>query len=514
MKKKVRILLILELVLLGVLLGSVLFLSLFVQAGGRIYFRGVSSLDLRGQEISVKTYDTLSRKLPNCGIVWSVPFQGGFISSNETSLTITSLTDEDVLLLDYLPRLETVHAEACTDYLPLAQLQRRRPSCRVLFRLPLGGELFDQDTETLSLSSITPKELPLLECFPRLNRVEISGFGDYEALLSYQQSHPEWNLSYTVRLGGEDFPWDSVSVTAENASAEEITQAFTGLPGLTRLHIVNPQAEGELLVELKQSHPNVDFTWEVEIYGRKAAWDTTELDISGIPVGSCEEVVQLVSCLPNLEKLIMSDCGIDSETMSQFRERQRDNYKVVWTVYLGSKCKVRTDETSFMPIKQGEYYFKDAYSADLKYCEDMVCLDLGHHMIHNVDFLAYMPHLKYLILAHTGVRDISPITACQELVYLEVDWSEIRDYTPIAELKALEDLNLNKTACDITPILQMTWLKNLWAPGRSASTRQKLLEALPDTRVVLAEPTPEGEGWRNLPNYYAMRDYLEMPYMK
>ena len=141
-------------------------------------------------------------------------------------------------------------------------------------------------------------------------------------------------------------------------------------------------------------------------------------------------------------------------------------------------------------------------------------MDLGHHMIHNVDFLAYMPHLKYLILAHTGVRDISPITACQELVYLEVDWSEIKDYTPIAELKSLEDLNLNKTACDITPILKMTWLKNLWAPGRGASTREKLLEALPDTRVVLTEPTPEGQGWRNLPNYYAMRDYLEMPYMK
>ena len=39
-------------------------------------------------------------------------------------------------------------------------------------------------------------------------------------------------------------------------------------------------------------------------------------------------------------------------------------------------------------------------------------------------------------------------------------------------------------------------------------------EALPNTRLVLAEPTPEGEGWRNLPNYYAMRDLLGMPYMR
>ena len=125
MKNKSRILLILELALLALLLGSILFLSLFVQAGGRVYFRGVSSLDLRGQEISPETYDTLSRKLPNCSIVWNVPFQGGLISSTETEVTVTSLTDEEVLLLDYLPQLETVHAEACTDYLQLALLQNQ-----------------------------------------------------------------------------------------------------------------------------------------------------------------------------------------------------------------------------------------------------------------------------------------------------------------------------------------------------------------------------------------------------
>ena len=95
-----------------------------------------------------------------------------------------------------------------------------------------------------------------------------------------------------------------------------------------------------------------------------------------------------------------------------------------------------------------------------------------------------------------------------------MDWSEIQDYTPIAELKKLEDLNLNKTYRDITPILKMKWLKNLWAPGRSAEVRERLIEALPNTRLVLAEPTPEGEGWRNLPNYYAMRDVLGMPYMR
>ena len=41
-------------------------------------------------------------------------------------------------------------------------------------------------------------------------------------------------------------------------------------------------------------------------------------------------VESLANLLPNLQKLIMSDCGIDNETMADFRERARDRYKVVW----------------------------------------------------------------------------------------------------------------------------------------------------------------------------------------
>ncbi len=210
----------------------------------------------------------------------------------------------------------------------------------------------------------------------------------------------------------------------------------------------------------------------------------------------------------------MSDCGIDNETMAAFRERQRENYKVVWTVYLSDKAKARTDDIYFMPIQQGEYYLLDQHTENLKYCEDMICIDVGHHAIHNIDFVSYMPNLKYLIIAHTEVQDVSPIVNCQELIYLEVDWSTIRDYTPITKLKKLEDLNLNQTWCDLTPITEMTWLKNLWIPGRGYRWGQMLTEALPNTRVQYQKGNAPGEGWRNLQNYYDMRDILGMEYMK
>lgn len=490
-----------------------LMLTLFTFVDGHFYPKNAPALDLREQVLTAEAFEEISAAMPDCYILWNIPFQGGYLVSSETDLTLTSLTEADVDTLNYATALKTVDGTGCTDYALLAQLQQRHPGAKVCYNMTISGQECDQDTRELKLKGLNQEDAKKLSCLLNLEALEITGCTDYALLNELQQAHPEWNLRYTVALGQEEFFWDSKDVQVTGAEYDQIASALAVMPALENLNLINPVSQGADLVSLRESYPDVTITWQVEIYGQTVTDDITELDLSGIAVDSCEEVEALVACLPNLEKLIMSDCGIDSPTMAAFRERQRENYKVVWTVYLGKKCVVRTDDTYFMPIKQGEYYFLDQYSEELKYCEDMVCLDLGHHKIHNIDFVAYMPHLKYLIIAHTEVQDVSPIVNCQELVYLEVDWSTIRSYEPIAQLKSLEDLNLNETFCDITPILSMTWLKNLWAPGRSYAIQQQLIEALPDTHLQLSKQNAPGEGWRNLPNYYAMRDYLGMYYM-
>ena len=79
---------------------------------------------------------------------------------------------------------------------------------------------------------------------------------------------------------------------------------------------------------------------------------------------------------------------------------------------------------------------------------------------------------------------------------------------------ALEDLNLGNTFCDVTPILEMTWLKNLWIDGSDVrmDERPVLEAALPNTYIKYCDGEMTANGWRDLPNYFAMRDYLGMPY--
>ena len=127
--------------------------------------------------------------------------------------------------------------------------------------------------------------------------------------------------------------------------------------------------------------------------------------------------------------------------------------------------------------------------------------------------MAPLVNLEYLILAHTEVQYIDAISNCKKLKYLELDWSCIRDVSPLVECTALEDLNLGKTWPDITPILEMTWLKNLYMIQGSGGDAWKCTQALPNTRVVASGEYTVSNGWRHLPNYYKMRDILGMYYM-
>lgn len=485
--------------------------SQYIFVGGKMYPSRTEILDLRTEEITVEEYVQLAERLPQCDIIWNVPFQNGFLDSKTQEITVTNLTDEDIRMLDYVTELKIVHAENCDDYLALAQLQQRFSGIDVRYTVPVAGKRYAKDTETLELSSITQEDVQRMPALLQLRKVAVDGCEDYDLLQQLQKDYPQWNLTYMVNIGDQSVAWDTPAVQLENVSFPELERAMPGLPKLKQMDITNPLIDAQDLLSLRSQYPDVKLNWTVELYGQTLTEDVTEVDISGNLVEDYREVEKLVACLPNLEKLIMSDCGIDNEIMAEFRQRQRANYKVVWTVYLGNVCVVRTDATTFMPYQLGEGYFTNDEAVDLKYCEDMICIDLGHHYISNIDFLRSMPHLKYLILAHTKIKDISAIAECKELIYLEIDWTRVKDLTPLTGLTKLEDLNLNMTQCDVTPILGMTWLKNLWVPFRSDEVQQQIIEALPNTNLELVQSNTKG--WRHLPNYYAQRDLLGMEYM-
>ena len=541
---------------------AVWFLLTHVWVAGSFYSRNADVLDLRFADVTTADYDKLRKKAPNSEILWRIPFQGKTYDQDTDVLYVTSLTDEDVATLDYFTRLKTVEAQECTDYPQLAALTARRPEVTVEYTVTIDGREYPQDTAVVSISGITEEEINLLTYLPELTAVTAVGCRTPEQMTQLRDFCQEKGLSFALRFGTKTYPdtVEELDVTGVTDGELELLQL---LPELKTLHLKNPKADPETVAQLRSTYPKADISWEVEIAGVSFPDDTKEVDLSaalensaaqtttataagtqtaagaqtttktqtttGTATGTqstketqstapavtlnLEDLEKKMSYLSDAKQVFLGKCGLDNEELAALRERVRDSYKLVWTVQLGKKLTARTDDTTFMPVREHVYYFLDEDAYNLRYCEDMLCVDVGHMGLTNIDFVKGMPHLQILILAHNGqLQDISPISSCKELIFLELDWSAVKDFTPLVGCTSLEDLNIGLTYPSVEPLMQMTWLKNLWMVDRGGA--YQLSQALPDTKIVASADVTVGAGWRNLPNYYKMRDMLGMEYMR
>lgn len=541
---------------------AVWFLLTHVWVAGTFYSRNADVLDLRFADVTTADYDKLRKKAPNSEILWRIPFQGKTYDQDTDVLYVTSLTDEDVATLDYFTRLKTVEAQECTDYPQLAALTARRPEVTVEYTVTIDGREYPQDTAVVSISGITEEEINLLTYLPELTAVTAVGCRTPEQMTRLRDFCQEKGLSFALRFGTKTYPdtVEELDVTGVTDGELELLQL---LPELKTLHLKNPEADPETVAQLRSTYPKADISWEVEIAGVSFPDDTKEVDLSAVLESSAaqttagtaagtqtaagaqtttktqtttgtatgtqstketqstapavtlnlEDLEKKMSYLSDAKQVFLGKCGLDNEELAALRERVRDSYKLVWTVQLGKKLTARTDDTTFMPVREHVYYFLDEDAYNLRYCEDMLCVDVGHMGLTNIDFVKGMPHLQILVLAHNGqLQDISPISSCKELIFLELDWSAVKDFTPLVGCTSLEDLNIGLTYPSVEPLMQMTWLKNLWMVDRGGA--YQLSQALPDTKIVASADVTVGAGWRNLPNYYKMRDMLGMEYMR
>lgn len=508
-------------------------LTHYVMVDMKFYPRNARELDLRQETLSLRQYDKLQKALPGCDIRWNVPFKERSYPDDSARIEVASLAEKDLEAVSYLPKLKTVDARGCTDYDLLRTLQEENPGITVEYAVTFSeGTAYGQDAEEISVRSVTEEDVQLLKYLPNLKRVTVVSGGSLDNMAAFCGAAHNLGLELGVRLMGRVYP-DTVEVLELEGLTEEEAELLPLLGMLKELHLTNPQLTAGRLASMQETYPHVKMSWEVEIFGQTVRSDAEEVDLSAVQITDLKQVEEAMEKLPGVKKVVLGLCGtnddpawgnskakdiavlnISNEDMAAYRDRVRDQYKVAWTVRVGPNIALRTDVDNFMPghFNTGRLFTDHAYN--LRYCEDMVTLDIGHMTLQNIDFVAFMPKLRHLILAWTEVQYIEPIRNCKELVFLELDNSVIRDYSPLVDCTALEDLNIGNTDRKIDPILEMTWLKNLWMVKCGGGNVYKAKEALTGTNVVTGGSITVGNGWRKLQNYYDMRDNLGVPYMK
>ncbi len=424
----------------------------------------LTALDLRDNEISVDTFNRLNSALPNCDILWSVPFGAGRVDSDVLSLPVEAPVDAAALktALPYLPKVTSVDLTAADFAVDdVLSLMDAYPNVTFLARASICGVEADSSATELDLSQSTA-------------------------------FHTDELIS-ALRL----FP----AVTAVNLAGQTLT--FEDMDALTG------------------AYPDVRFSWNFTFMDMPCTSEDTFLDLSGKTLASTDEVARILPYMPALEKLDMCDCGLENEQMGALREQFPD-IAINWRIAVG-RWSMRTDCTAFSTGKEqsssqvtydkkgGSKTLKTEDILPLQYCTEMIALDIGHQKIDDISVVSNMKKLRFLIIADGKFTDITPIADCTELEFLEVFQNYISDFSPLLSLTKLKCLNCGATKspdkaaeeaaaverCNV--IKQMPQLARLWCihAGFDKAMIDELQTALPDCMICSGGAHPTSNGWRS-----------------
>ena len=514
-KKVVVVLAIIALVLALVVAGAVGFLwyrNTHVFVEGKAYSNREDTLDLREEAMSIEHYDQLHALLPDCDILWNVPFQSGTVSSDSAEISVTTLSDEDIeVLAAYFPNLKKVDASGCGDYAMLEKLQERLPDVEVRYTVSLGGKSFAPDSVELALEQGDYDLDTLnenLQYLPQLTAVTfLRAELTLEQVEQLRMDFPGITFAFTVELLGQEYGEDTTELDLSAMTSEQVAEALKKLPMLPALEkIILTDAEGnsqlpkEDVKTLQEAVPGVVIDYTFDFFGTRLSTAEEEVHIKNVKIGDEgeAEVRAALDLLPNCKRFVLENCQISNEVMAKLRDDYRDRTKVVWRVNFGKGSSL-TDAQ----ILRAVYDLVDTNCANLTYLEDVRFMDIGHNeFLKESSFISGMKSLEYVIISGSMISDLKPFANCKNLKVLEAAFCEyIYSAEGLESCENLERLNISYThITDLSPLDNLN-LVNLCAmyegKSRVPQEEQERFQALkPDCKMTFVGSQPYGSAWR------------------
>ena len=530
------------LVLLGVLAaGGWWFFTHYAIYRGQIVPRDVAELDLRGEEVSSQELEKAEETFADAHIIRDIVIGSQSWSSDAREIAVGEFTREEIGRFGEFEALEKVDADGCSDMDAILALKEAMPELEVTWTASLAGRQLPGDTTEITLEDADAGDLAAaLERLPYAESVTLTASTLTPAeQLSLMERYPAVHFGWDVFMAGERFPLGTEVLELEDAHVteeglRELDECLPLLETAAEVRLGDPSAEEAEVRAFADRHPELTVVWNTQLFGVDVSTDDAQIVLDDIPL-TAEDAGQIEALLPymhSLEKVSMLRCGIDNEDMEELYQRHiGDGVKFVWMVHVNNRG-VPTDQTFYHNYRWSnpdtDYFYNTTIGYEqLRYCHDMIAMDLGHVKIYgdlnsSPDLFAYMPHLRYLVVSDCQHTSLSALANCQELEWLELFWTNCSDITWMAECKNLQHVNIaykrvRDVDADLSTLKQMTWLKRLYISGNMYKPEQiaELEAALPDTTLkVIYTDDCASLGWRDDDKvYFDARDAMHMYYI-
>ena len=430
---------------------------------------------------------------------------------DEAALSVV-LTAEEMPLLDRFSHLEALDLSGSACYAQILAYAQAHPQVRVVYTVDVEGQAVPFDAEELTLSALT--DPGLLTYLPRLKSVAISAplpLAEAEAL---HAAAPQASLGGELIFAGLTVPLDAETLDLSAVAPEDVDdcrRAVALLPQLKQVEL--DPAEGESPWTLEEAgslvvrYPDLLVQYTATVFGVTFSLTDEVVSFNRIDLKDREaELRRILPYMAHVGRLDMEYCNIPDERMAELRS-DFPAPKIVWRVFLKGRYHCRTDAIMirFSNNSEGErLYDKDTHP--LIYCNELKYVDLGHDMITDAYFTAYMPELEVLILAVGEITDISALKNCPKLEYLEIFTGHLTDISVLAGLKNLKHLNMaNNKISDITLLFELN-LERLFLSRNPIPKEQieAFRKRFPNCDVDSVLSNPTGGTWRKPGGRYTL----------
>jgi len=253
--------------------------------------------------------------------------------------------------------------------------------------IKVGDQKFNEETTELS-AVVTAEDMGILDRFPALKTVNLSGSTCYDEIKSWAQAHPNVNVRYSVTFPGGVTAEDNVEMlTLSTLSSADILEASRLLQYMTGIKYLSLDGSDIALADVKalsEAYPDIQVSYSFDLLGQNVDYHCDSLSLVGLESQDVKSVAEVLAQLPDLKKV---DLGNENSTSLTWEE----------IAYLENACPSADFKYDFT------LYGKNFSLNSLK-------MDLNHIPITDEGALVYrvmacMPKLRYLDMDTCGVSN-------------------------------------------------------------------------------------------------------------
>lgn len=272
-------------------------------------------------------------------------------------------------------------------------------------KVEMSGSSYAADTTELALV-LTENELSLLDEFPQLQTLDLSGSTCYAAILDWAQAHPQVDVRYTVALpGGITAANDAASLDLSALDAQQLQEALALLPYLPQLQSLQlgPQDSPDAVNAAAALLPTLDLQYTPLYQGRELDLGQTSLDLSQADADAANALARWMHQMTALQTV-------------ELGEGDGEHSRIPWETIAAMEA--ACPQAAF-------HYSFSLYGKTVDLNDEL--LDLNHIRIEDQGALvksitACMPHLNYLDMDFCGVDDEYMADIRDSLPNAEVVW--------------------------------------------------------------------------------------------